>query len=414
MKNILWIFCFLPLSILAQAPLAGSWLLPEQGVRLTLSQADAQGRGQYLIEYSNGFSNQNSYWLQQNQITFAAFNYGQNQTFTILQLTQNSLSLQSDNPPQSFQLQRENGTPAQNTLTMSSASMSSGAALASQNGYTFTEAHWQAALQFAEFVLGSKLAPADEEAFKQATLADFRANPQASISEIENLTSQMQQFYQLSDLGQIALSRNMLLASLYQNMQQLPQKPYFYQLMQSYAPAIQFDPATGLLLSWRDVDGFMGVVQFYAELAGQPMQFTQEDRMAYAQYLGELFNTADPQTKASICIMATLNEYLRSFYAQLSPAERQQWAAQLLQNNSYQQGYAQDYSSYGNPQNSYGSNPSPSAQEALQQMQTKLQLNDMMFNTMQNIMLNQHATSLNIIENMGSSGNYWEVVDNNY
>ncbi len=298
-------------------------------------------------------------------------------------------------------------------------SPSNSAVLAEQNGLSLTQAHWQSALQFAEFVLGGKLNPADEQAFLQSILSDFESDPQATLKEIEDISAQMQQFYQLSDLGQIALSRNMLLASLYLALQQLPEKPYFYTLMQTYAPVISLDPATGLALTWRDVDGFMGMLQFYAEVAGQPVQFTEEDRMAYAQYLSQLFVAADPQTKASICTMATLNEYMRSLYAQLSPAERQQWAAQLLQNNGYQQDYAQDYtqdysSYYDNPQNTYGSHPSPSAQEALQQMQTKLQLNDMMFNTMQNIMLNQHATSLNIIENMGSSNNYWEVVSHDY
>ena len=34
-----------------------------------------------------------------------------------------------------------------------------------------------------------------------------------------------------------------------------------------------------------------------------------------------------------------------------------------------------------------------------------------MFNMMNNMNMNSHALSMNIIENIGGTGNYWEVVD---
>ncbi len=436
MKNTFWCLLFffsLGLGKSSAQSIAGVWVFPQNGVRLTLSEPDAQGYGQYYIQYPNGMSNQNAYLLQGSAITFAAFNYGQDQTFAITGYDGQQLGLQSQNPPQNLVLQRESA--AGNAYTNQTNATGSGAVLASQSSYQLTEGHWQAALQFARFVLGTQLSTADEHAFRQSLIEEFNANPQATLTEIESLASQMQQLYQLTDLSQIALSRNMLLAALYQNFEQQAQKTYFYTLMQKYAPIIQIDPATGLALTWRDVDGYLGLMAFYSELAGQPLQISDEDRITYAQYLSQQFAIADQQTKASICTMATLNEYLRAAFAQLSPAEQQQAAAQLLQgvgyqgNYNYQGGYQNDYydqqfqqgynQAYEQNQN-LGQFPdgidTPEKQRAyLQEMQTRMQTNNMMFNTMQNIMTQQHATSLNIIENMGNSGNYWEVTyDNNY
>ncbi len=36
-----------------------------------------------------------------------------------------------------------------------------------------------------------------------------------------------------------------------------------------------------------------------------------------------------------------------------------------------------------------------------------------LMDVMSNIMLNQHVTTMNIIENIGGTGNYWEVTDYN-
>ncbi len=407
MKKTLWIFLSslsTVFSALHAQSIAGTWLLPQNGVQLTLSEPDARGYGQYQIQYPNGTGNQNAYLLQGSVITFAAFNYGQDQSFAITFFDGRQLGLESQNPPQSLMLQRSEAGAT-------SSHHASGAVLASQGGYQFTQNHWMAALQFAQFTLGGQLEPADERAFQQALIEEFKANPQASLSEIEALANQMQQFYQLTDLNQIALSRSMLLAALYQSFEQQAPKTYFYTLMQKYTPLIQIDPATGLALTWQDVDGFLNLMMFYGELAGQSISFSQEDRMAYGQYLSQQFSIADPQTKASICSMAILNQYLRALYAQTPPNQRQQFAAQLL---GTQQNYAgQNTSSY--PQTNPNTRTAEQQIADLQLMQMQMDHNEQMFDMMNNILLEQHATSLNIIENMDDQSNtYWEVNYDDY
>ncbi len=52
-----------------------------------------------------------------------------------------------------------------------------------------------------------------------------------------------------------------------------------------------------------------------------------------------------------------------------------------------------------------------SKKKSIYQMQSELNAKQNMFNMMQNMNTNSHALSMNIAENIGGTGNYWEVVD---
>ena len=67
----------------------------------------------------------------------------------------------------------------------------------------------------------------------------------------------------------------------------------------------------------------------------------------------------------------------------------------------------QEYSrphSYAPQQNQNSTSP-----QSLQQQQYDLWQRQQMFNMMNNMSLQNHATTMNIIENIGGTGNYWEV-----
>ncbi len=49
--------------------------------------------------------------------------------------------------------------------------------------------------------------------------------------------------------------------------------------------------------------------------------------------------------------------------------------------------------------------------KSIYQMQSELNAKQNMFNMMQNMNTNSHALYMNIAENIGGTGNYWEVVD---
>lgn len=49
--------------------------------------------------------------------------------------------------------------------------------LVSQNGYNYTEGHFQQELQFLEFVLGAPISPEERAVGKQESIAGFSVNP---------------------------------------------------------------------------------------------------------------------------------------------------------------------------------------------------------------------------------------------
>lgn len=112
-----------------------------------------------------------------------------------------------------------------------------------------------------------------------------------------------------------------------------------------------------------------------------------------------------------------LNEYIQKGYGQLS--DQQRLAFQNEVNTRYQP-YTANYDNslpdYTDPANLWPTGvDTPEEKRAyLEKKKSDYQMNQFTFNTMQNMMMQQQSTSLNIIENMGNSGDYWEIKYNDY
>ncbi len=421
------------------ALLAGTWQMPQAGITLEFDAA-----GNYVVTYANGQSVQERYSLQGNQLTMSRFYYGQDQHFQIVQLDQQTLVLQAldGQPGMQFSFQRAGAAPAAggfaqappaNTYPanpMSASPMTgpaaSGQVLAQAQGYQFTSDYFEKIVRFAEFLIAGRLSEAERQQALQECIAEFQQMPQAFLQTIEQIDAQMSQFYQIEDVAQLGLLRSMLVGQLNLAYQQMPpeQKPYLGRLIDQYTPVLAYDPSTQMALTWRDVEGYAGVFTFYLEIAGQPMQVSQQDLQALATTLTQQFQTATPEQKAALCAMSLYDEYLRNAWAQLTPQQqeqmRQQVVAQLA--GMMQQDAAQPYG-YGNVagQPAYGypgadQQPAgnyPTSREQLDawlaQKQQEMQTNNFIFNSMQNMLMEQHATSLNIISNIGGGDDYWEV-----
>lgn len=274
--------------------------------------------------------------------------------------------------------------------------------IATNGKYQYTLNDFEKAVNFTEFICGAKLTSTELGKLKQQEIIDFNENPEFSLQNIADIDYQMQQFYAITDPSQIGLSRSMLIANLYYSIQEMPDDNAFKQIFNSYNIVLAIDPYNGISLTQKDVDSYFDYLTFYANLMGQAYVYDQQTRQANTQGIINQFLYGENQTKLMLSIMTIYYEYIQSAYNQLSYQEKQQFASSMTNNyDAFQQGY--DYSN-SNANNYYNQGNSNSSGNDYQTQQ-------MYFNTMQDMMMQENATSLNIIENIGGSGNYWEVID---
>ncbi len=308
---------------------------------------------------------------------------------------------------------------------------SGGQILAEANGYQFTQTDFDKELRFVEFVLNTKLSPQEIEMFKRQEINEFKKNPQQALANIQSLDQQMQQFYAFTDPLQIGVAQAAVIAAIYAQVQQMPETDVFKQLFNKYVHVLAIDPQFQIALTKEDIDGYFDYMEFIYSLYGNPVTFDRQTRDMYAQQFAANFYSADQQAKAMLVAMDLLSGYYIQLYNQLTPEQKQQFQQSLLAQtaqNTYNQGYNQGYDNYNaynygydnSYSNGYNTNPNGDAghkytkeelDQIMQMMQQKMQMNNMMFNTMNNIMMMNHATTSNIISNIGSGDTYWDVVD---
>ncbi len=274
--------------------------------------------------------------------------------------------------------------------------------LASSGNYQYTQLHFNKALQFTEFICGANLTRNEVSLLKQGELKDFYDDPVTSLQNIADIDAQMQQFYALTDPVQIGFARSILIANLYNNIQAMPNDYPFKSIFNKYNVVLAIDPYNGISLTQKDVNSYFDFMEFYASLMGQNIVYDMQTRELYKQGVIDQFLYGDNQTKAMLAIMTTYNQYMQAAYNSLSASEKQQFSSSMTNNyTSYEQNY-----NYSN-NNNYNSNTNNNNYNSNNDWQTK----QMYFDVMNDMMMQNHATSLNIIENMGGTGNYWEVTN---
>lgn len=282
--------------------------------------------------------------------------------------------------------------------------VNSAKALARQNGYTYTEGHFQKGLRFVEFIVDQRLTPEEVKAGRQESLDEFRKDPASTIQQTDFVDQQMQQVYALTDPVQIALVRSAFLAQFQNMFNQTTEQPVMRQLIDKYCPVLAFDPYNSVAFTKKDFDGMINLMKFQAELSGQPFYIDNATLQQYQDYFVQQFLNGTVETRQSLAVMGVVSEYLMNYYAMLNENQKQQFRQQMLA-SAYQ----------NNQQNGYNTTwpagvDTPAEQQAyLLQQQQQMQSDQQFYNWYSNMMLQQHASMLNVIENMGDGDRYWEV-----
>jgi len=260
--------------------------------------------------------------------------------------------------------------------------------LAQNANNQYTQAHFNKSLRFVEFLIGTTLQESDKQQMLQETIQNFNQNATAVINEVNNIDIQMQQLYQLTDVSQIARIRSALIAQIYINAQQnqQAQQSFIVRILNKYVPLLAIDTQNLWAFTYKDFEGFVKLMQFNYQLAGQQVQFSQQDLLQLKNLLTQQFYSMTPAQKQYLCSMQTLSDYMINVYAQMTPQQKQQWAAQMQNNQSYTYNQTNNYQNTG--KRGSGSNAAA----------MKIYYDSMM---------NNHATMMNVFENYDSN-RYWE------
>ncbi len=313
-------------------------------------------------------------------------------------------------------------------LQNANAQYNSSQVLASNQGYNYTEAHFQKVLKFVEFVIGAKINAAEVAEGKKASLAEFMENPVSSLQQIQNIDTQMQRIYQLTNPYHIAIARSAFLSQFYAMSQQMQEEPFMFKMMKKYAPVLAIDLQNLLAFTEQDFQGYLTILKLNSQATGINYNYSNSEIQQCRQALIQQFNTANANVRQSMCVMSVLAKYMTAAYNKMSYAQKQKLQNDIMNQQAYQYQYQNNYNTGANDPFMQGYNSAPNIansevqwpagvntksqkQAYLRQMRSKMNANSATMGIMNDMMMNTHATMLNTVENFGNTGNYWQVTN---
>ena len=373
--------------------LTGTWAESQYNIKMVLS-AD----GTYTLQSPNGFS-RGRYSLN-GQVFCMQDASGTNPVcYTVAGFSANTLTLRDINGVVMNYQRRGGGSSA----------VGGGKMLAQKNDYTLSDSHFNAGLGILQFIIGQKVQPSEAEELRNKVIEEFRQAPAEVIGQLTLMGRSLQRVRSATDPVRIGLVRQELFAALYKATMNFKEKdkPLMIQVMNRYIKVLAFDPDNNLLLTDKDVDGMLNYITFNSELMGQKDPLTDIVRRSVRSDLIKRFPSMPLEQKRLLCTASLTWELLQTNWNRLTPAQKQQYKqdyfSKIGQNTQSYRTYKQIYDS--GPKNKSGSGKSTS--DMIREQRAKQHMMQMM-NEMN---MNTHATSLNIIENIGGTGNYWSVVD---
>ncbi len=429
--SVLFALLFYGTALFSQSPV-GTWVDSQHNITLVLA-AD----GTYSLQFPNGSSqgrysaNGQNFCLQDNRpsqpVCYTVINYSAN----IMVLRDvNGITLNYKRQAGAGQPALPGASPQGNTGgnqynqqnpqagTQGRShpnDLNPGMVLAQQAGQTLTGAHFNAGIGLTQFIIGQPLKSSEVNEIKAKLLQEFNQAPAYILQQLTSIGQSLQKIRTLTDPLQIGLMRQELFSALYQGTRHMQeaQKPLMIQVMNRYIKVLAFDPASKLVLTNKDTDGLINYLAFNGQLMGQNIQVTPALRNSVTTELVNQFVSMPLEKKRILCASSLIWHVLETNWNRLTPTQKQQYQQQFqsawqAQMGNQGQSYASSYPAGNNQQ--YQGGQSTSNKSVTDQM-ADFQAKQNMFRMMNQMNLDSHVTSLNIIENMGGTGNYWSVVD---
>ncbi len=290
-----------------------------------------------------------------------------------------------------------------------------GSNLAVKGNYALTEQHVQFYVNLVQFVVGQNIKKSETREIRTQAISEFNTNPQAFFAELDQFYTFMSQLYKQTDPLKIANGRMYFISQFYKITQasQKQNLPSLIKISNRYVKVLHYNPQTQIALTNKDIEAVLNYIDFNRQLSGYAGLRYAEKR-TFKQHMPKYFSQLSTQQQAVFIIMPIVWKSMEWQWSRLTPKQKQHVIAQHrtaeVQNMQKNKPQYQT-SNAGNYQNQQSqSSQTTSSSPYLNQL--KLQQRQQMFNIMNNINQNTHMNSLNIIENMGGSGNYWEMTPN--
>jgi hypothetical protein len=395
--------------------LSYSWVNQNYGIEFVLNNNFT-----YSFKY-NGKVSVGQWGYQKGNLCFKDSGNGIVTCYRVVFFNQKAISLQSGNGAVITYYRQISKQQYPNQKSKFSKKLDKGKILARKNGYRFTENHFSAIVKFLEFIIGEKISNSEKQFLKQAELNGFNQNPQNEVSQIEKINNSMQGLYKISDPIKLGVSRSALFNQLYFAFKKIPKnsQPAFSQIMNKHVKILSYDKSSGLILTQRDVDGFINYLMFMQYLNGMNTIFSYDLRKAITNDLITKFQTFSLDKKKIISSGDLLWTIIEMNWKRMSLAQKQQFILKYRGqtgyssvNDSFNRGVQMGKRTAQNIINNINKSKvytSRSRKKSIIERQREFQAKQNMFKMMYNMNLQTHATTLNIIENIGGTGNYWEV-----
>ena len=273
--------------------------------------------------------------------------------------------------------------------------------LAAQGEKTLTRSRMDSGIDLLQFIIGGKLQPAEVVELTEQTILDFRKDPEYVVQQLESIGESMRSLRSLSDPLHIGLARQELFSALYKTVSGLPESetPLFFRIMRRYIKVLASDSSGDMLLTDRDARAAVRYLAFMSELTGHYVEIDDAFTDAFIADIAQQFPSMPLEMRQFLCSAGLIWLVTEANWNSLSSEEREALAERAQEQRTRWTNAELHPSS--------GAGERVSAADTAADLETKR----LYFQTMMNMNTLSHATSLNIIENIGGTGDYWKVVD---
>lgn len=263
---------------------------------------------------------------------------------------------------------------------------------------------WALCVIFGSLLTVAAAQPTQQEVLAQKDLMEFLANTRFSEQELAVMVNEMVEdaqkdpatyrasvkdtdevraaARQLQDPLKLGLLRQMLLGQYYAYHLQ-GHRSATLELVLTKVQPLAWDAKRQLILTTADLHGLLGYLSFQNQRLGGP-GIGQAERSELARQFVQGFSQLTDEQMGLVCSGALVWQTVAANWQRLSQQQQAGWAQQSVSQGG-------------------GYNPSGGGQ-----------IDPHSYQKLSRMMLESHATNMNIIENMGGSGDYWEVRDGSW
>lgn len=283
------------------------------------------------------------------------------------------------------------------------AACSGGAELARAHGLTLTEGDRAVGLELLRLMLEREATPAEIGELTPPTIRGFESRPLRFLAEMNQLAAALAQVRARTNPAEVGLARQAIFGTLYGALMAQPgaEVPPLMRVILRSIEVLAFDPQHLLVLTDRDVKALVEHAAFLRMLSGEAPDEAVPTVESVTAELVAAFPTMGLEPKQLVCSAALWWRVMDANWRGFDSTQREALETQYREELARQRAEAE-------------------AAEAAEPVATEVAatatatssgspMNAATWNIMMDMSLQSHATALNIIENIGGTGNYWEV-----